>query len=129
MAKHVRTARRYCIRTVRNRTVITTLALGSSGATTLLFNLVAARTLSHVAYGRVATTLAAALLVAQITMAGPAPGFARQIAVGGSQARRLRLFKGALTRQLVFPFVLSALFPILKLVGLVPAVPGRTLAA
>ena len=52
---------------------LTTIALASSGSTTLLFNLICVRVLSPGAYGNVARTFSLGMAVAQLTMAGSRP--------------------------------------------------------
>lgn len=69
---------------------LTTIALGVSGATTLVFNVVLAQTLSQHAYGDTARTLALAMAIAQITMASFAPAIARRVARGKGQEERER---------------------------------------
>jgi O-antigen/teichoic acid export membrane protein len=100
--------------------VVTTLALASSGATTLIFNLVLVRALAPSAYGGVARTFALGMAVAQMTMAGISPAIARRVAHADTDDYRFSRASGALPTLAVACGATSLLFFPLALVGLAP---------
>jgi O-antigen/teichoic acid export membrane protein len=95
------------------------VALGASGATTLAFNLVLAHVLSRAAYGDVARSLALALGVAQLTMAGLAPALARAVA-GTGEGRRWSRAAASLGPAALASGVVALLFVPLAAAGLAP---------
>jgi O-antigen/teichoic acid export membrane protein len=95
------------------------VALGASGATTLAFNLVLAHVLSRAAYGDVARSLALALGVAQLTMAGLAPALARAVAGAPAERRRSRA-AAALGPAALASGVVALLYVPLAAAGLAP---------
>jgi O-antigen/teichoic acid export membrane protein len=95
------------------------VALGASGATTLAFNLVLAHVLSRAAYGDVARSLALALGVAQLTMAGLAPALARSVA-GASPERRWSRAAAGLGPAAAASGVVALLYVPLAALGLAP---------
>lgn len=99
---------------------LTTVAFASSGATTLIFNLVLVRALSASAYGGVARTFALGMAVAQLTMAGVSPAIARRVAHGDDDDDRFSRARGGI-RALGFScWLVSLMYFPLAFVGLAP---------
>jgi O-antigen/teichoic acid export membrane protein len=99
---------------------LTTVALASSGATTLLFTLVLVHVLPPTSYGNIARTFSLGMAVAQLAMAGIAPAIAREVAHGRDEHQRLGRARGAVTALayccgavslLYFPLVLAGFGP------------------
>lgn len=99
---------------------LTTIAFASSGATTLMFNLVLVRVLSPSAYGGVARTFSLGMAVAQLTMAGVSPAIARQVAHGDGDNHRFARARGGIRSLGLSCGVASLLYFPLALAGLAP---------
>jgi len=102
---------------------VTTIALASSGSTTLIFNLVLVRVLPASSYGDVARTFSLGMAVAQLTMAGISPAIAREVAHAESDDRRFRRARGGIRLLVVACVVTSLLYLPLALTGLAPTTP------
>jgi O-antigen/teichoic acid export membrane protein len=99
---------------------LTTIALASSGSTTLLFNLVCVRVLSPGAYGSVARTFSLGMAVAQLTMAGLAPAIARHVAHGDGDEHRFSRGRGGIRVLCLSTAAVSLLYLPLAFGGLAP---------
>jgi O-antigen/teichoic acid export membrane protein len=116
------------------RIALTTVALGASGATTLIFNVVLARTLAPSAYGGIARTYALSMSIAQLTMSSIAQTLARGVAHGDSQHHRQQLARYAIGLLSAITVAVSFLYYPLAILGLAPSDPlsiilGISLAA
>jgi O-antigen/teichoic acid export membrane protein len=105
------------------RLALTTVALASSGSTTLIFNLVLVRTLSPGSYGDIARTFALGMAVAQLTMAGLSPGIARQVALGAHDRHRFARARGGIRVLFTLTAAVSLLYVPLAFAGLAPTTP------
>jgi O-antigen/teichoic acid export membrane protein len=103
------------------RIALTTIALGASGSTTLIFNLFLARALSPSMFGAVSRTYALSMSVAQVTMTSIALALSRRVAHGETQLIRRQLARHAILILAVISLAVSLLFIPLALVGFAPA--------
>jgi O-antigen/teichoic acid export membrane protein len=99
---------------------LTSAAIASSGATTLIFNVAAARSLSPIEFGDVAREWSTAMLVAQLTMAGISPALARHIGQRERDGERWSHAWGGLRLLWICALACSLLYPVLTVVGLAP---------
>lgn len=102
------------------RLSLTTVAFASSGATTLIFNLVLVRVLSVSAFGTVARTFALGMAVAQMTMAGVSPAIGRRVAHARSDDQRFSQARGGVRALLISCGIVSLLYFPLAFAGLGP---------
>ncbi len=102
------------------RLALTTIALGASGSTTLLFNLVLVRVLSPSSYGEVARTFSLGMAVAQLTMAGLAPAIAREVANTQGADAQFSSARGGVRVLAGVCAAVSILYLPLALAGLAP---------
>jgi O-antigen/teichoic acid export membrane protein len=98
----------------------TTLGLAGSGSTALVFNVVMARVVSHAQFGHIARTYAAAMIVAQITMAGVTPALTRVVAQASDERERMELARAASRRLVGLIAPLGVLYLIFGATGLAP---------
>jgi O-antigen/teichoic acid export membrane protein len=103
-----------------HRLGLTTIALASSGSTTLIFNLVLVRVLAPGAYGDVARTFALGMGVAQLTMAGISPALARHIARGDGDEHRFSRARGGIRALGALAAAVSLLYFPLAFAGFAP---------
>lgn len=106
------------------RLLITAVALGGSGATTLGFNLLIPHALSPGSFGDVARVFSLSMAVAQLGMASVAPGLAWYVGRRASQAERENLAPSAATLIALSSVALGCLFAPLALAGLAPHRPS-----
>jgi len=99
---------------------LTTVAFATSGATTLIFNLVLVRVLSAAEYGSVARAFALGMAVAQLTMAGIAPAIARWVAQGADDESRFSRARGGALSVCLAALVVSSVYFPLAWTGLAP---------
>jgi O-antigen/teichoic acid export membrane protein len=103
-----------------HRLGLTTVALASSGATTLLFHLVLARRLGPHAFGEVARTYSLGMAVAQITMASISPALSYVVGHGEDDGHRGEMSRSALRIIGVASAVVAVLYLPLALAGFAP---------
>jgi O-antigen/teichoic acid export membrane protein len=120
VAPRFETARRRLAGRQVYRLGLTTLALGSSGATTLAFHLVLARTMGPHAFGDVARTYSLGMAVAQITMASLSPALSYVVGHGDDDEHRGQMARTALRIIAVGAAAVSVLYLPLALVGFAP---------
>jgi O-antigen/teichoic acid export membrane protein len=107
---------------------IASAAIASSGATTLVFNVAAARMLLPKDFGEVAREWSVAMLVAQLTMAGVSPALARHVGQAGNDGERWAQTRGALRLLWLSALVCSLAYPALAFAGLAPVSASSLLA-
>jgi O-antigen/teichoic acid export membrane protein len=110
------------------RLTITAVAIASSGATTLLFNVAAARTLSAISFGEVAREFSVAMLVAQLTMAGMAPALMRHSGQGDGDEKRWSRARGGIPLLCLSSLMCALAYPLLALAGLAPVSAASLIA-
>lgn len=103
-----------------SRLGLTTVALASSGATTLIFHLVLARRLGPHAFGELARVYALGMAVAQITMASISPALSYVVGHGEDDAHRAAMARSALRITGVASLFVAVLYVPLALVGFAP---------
>lgn len=108
--------------------VITSAAIASSGATTLVFNVSAARSLLPAEFGDVAREWSVAMLVAQLTMAGASIALARHIGQAGDDDARWSQAWGGLRLLWSCSLICSLAYPALAAAGLAPLSVSSVLA-
>jgi O-antigen/teichoic acid export membrane protein len=97
---------------------LTTVVLGASGTTTLVFNIVFARVLDPQDYGDLARTFSLSMAIAQLSMAGIAPAIARAVADAADDSQRLKRTRSAIRILALSSLLASSLYVPLAAAGL-----------